>query len=79
MNTKPLIHVGLALILLGIATLTYQGASHTSREKIVDIDRLQAGAGTTKTIPLSPLVRGLLLGGGIVLVAVGIKKWSWRH
>jgi hypothetical protein len=79
MNTKPIIHVGIALVLLGLSTLTYQGFTYTSREKVVDVDRLQAGAGTTKTIPLSPLVGGLLLGGGIVLVAVGIKKWSWRH
>ncbi len=79
MNTKPLIHVDIALILLGIATLTYQGVTYTSRDKVVDIVRLQAGADTTKTIPLSPLVGGLLLGGGIVLVAVGIKKLSWRH
>lgn len=79
MNTKPIIHVGIALILLGIASLSYQGVTYTSREKVVDIDRPQAGPDTTKAIPLSPLVGGLLLGGGIVLVAVGIKKWSWRH
>jgi uncharacterized membrane protein len=76
MNTKPIIHVGIALILLGIAAFIYQGISYTSREKVVDIGPLKANIDTRKTIPLSPLMGGLVLAGGIVLVVVGIKKSS---
>lgn len=74
MNTKPIIHVGIALILLGIVAFTYQGGGDPSREKAADIGFVQARVDTMKTMLISPLVGGLVLVGGIVLVAVGIKK-----
>ena len=76
MNTKSIIHVGIALILLGIVAFAYQGITYTSREKVVNIGPRQASADTQKTIPLSPLMGGLVLAGGIVLVVVGLKKTS---
>jgi uncharacterized membrane protein len=66
--------VGIVLIVLGIVAFTYQGITYTSREKIIDIGPFQATADTEKTIPLSPLLGGLALVGGIVLVVVGAKK-----
>jgi len=71
---NPLTLVGIALILLGIVAFAYQGITYTSREKIIDIGPIQATAETKKTIPLSPLVGGAALVGGIVLVVVGAKK-----
>jgi hypothetical protein len=69
---NPLTLVGIALIILGIVAFAYQGITYTSREKIIDIGPIQATADTKKTIPLSPLVGGAALVGGIVLVLV----WS---
>ena len=74
MGIKPITLVGIALILLGIVAFAYQGITYTSREKIIDIGPIQATADTQKTIPLSPLLGGLVLAGGIVLVIVGAKK-----
>ena len=74
MRINPITLVGIALILLGIVAFAYQGITYTSREKIIDIGPLQATAETKKTIPLSPLLGGLALVGGIVLVVVGAKK-----
>jgi len=71
---NPLTLVGIALIVLGIVAFAYQGITYTSREKIIDIGPIQATADTQKTIPLSPLVGGAALVGGIVLVMVGAKK-----
>jgi len=71
---NPITIVGIALIVLGIVAFTYQGITYTSREKIIDIGPFQASADTEKTIPLSPLLGGLALVGGIVLVVVGAKK-----
>jgi hypothetical protein len=68
--------VGIALIVLGIVAFAYKGISYTSREKVIDIGPIQATADTQKTIPLSPLLGGLALVGGIVLVVVGAKKSS---
>ncbi len=74
MGIKPITLVGIALIVLGIVAFAYQGITYTSREKIIDIGPIQATADTQKTIPLSPVLGGLALAGGIVLVVVGAKK-----
>ena len=74
MRLNPITLVGIALIVLGIVAFAYQGITYTSREKIIDIGPIQATADTQKTIPLSPLLGGLALVGGIVLVVVGAKK-----
>ena len=74
MRINPITLVGIALIVLGIVAFAYQGITYTSREKIIDIGPIQATADTQKTIPLSPLLGGLTLVGGIVLVVVGAKK-----
>ena len=74
MRINPIMLVGVALIVLGIVAFAYQGITYTSREKIIDIGPIQATADTQKTIPLSPLLGGLVLAGGIVLVVVGAKK-----
>lgn len=65
---------GIALILLGVAALSYQGITYTSEEKIIDMGPLQATAQTEKTIPLPPVLGVLALVGGIVLVVVGARK-----
>jgi uncharacterized membrane protein len=76
MGIKSITLVGIALILLGIVAFAYQGISYTSREKVIDVGPLQASVDTKKTIPFSPLLGGLVLVGGIVLVVVGTKKSS---
>ena len=76
MGIKSITLVGIALILLGIVAFAYQGISYTSREKVIDVGPLQASVDTKKTIPLSPLLGGLVFVGGIVLVVVGTKKSS---
>jgi hypothetical protein len=65
---------GIALILLGVVALSYQGITYTSEEKVIDIGPLQATANTEKTIPLPPVLGVLALVGGIVLVVVGARK-----
>ena len=71
---KPIMLIGLVLIVLGVVALAYQGITYTSREKIIDIGPFKASADTQKTIPLSPLLGGLSLVGGIFLVIRGRKK-----
>ncbi|MDD2466093.1 MAG: DUF3185 domain-containing protein [Desulfobulbus sp.] len=61
------------LIALGVIALGYQGFTYTTREKVVDIGPLQVTENKTKTFPLPPIVGGLALVGGIVLLVVGRK------
>lgn len=74
MDFKPITLIGIALILLGIVAFAYQGITYTSREKVIDVGPIHATADTQKTIPLSPLVGGAALLGGIAMVTVGAKK-----
>jgi len=76
MNTKSLIQFGIALIFLALAAFIYSGVSLTSREKLVEYGPMQATAEINSVVPLSPIVGGLVLVGGIVLVVVGVKNSS---
>ena len=71
---KPLLLAGIALILLGILGLSYNHISYTSKEKILDIGPIEATAEKEKSIPLPPLLGGVILVAGIGLVAAGYKK-----
>jgi hypothetical protein len=71
---KPIMLIGLVLIVLGFGALAYQGFTYTTREKIIDIGPIQASADTQKTIPLSPVVGGVAIAVGVGLVIVGRKK-----
>jgi uncharacterized membrane protein len=71
---KPITIVGIALILLGIVALSYNRITYTTKEKIVDIGPIEATAEKEKSIPLPPLLGGLLLIAGVGLVVVGYKK-----
>jgi uncharacterized membrane protein HdeD (DUF308 family) len=75
-KAKPIIQVGIALILLGIVAFSYQGGSDTSHEKTVDTRGIQAHIDTRQTTAISPVLGGLVLVSGIVLVVVGVKKSS---
>jgi hypothetical protein len=71
---KSIALIGVALILLGLIALAYKGITYTSREKVVELGPLQATAETEKTIPLPPILGGLSLATGVILVIVGVKK-----
>jgi uncharacterized membrane protein len=72
MKTNTLI--GIILIVLGIVAFAYQGITYTTREKVVDLGPIQVTSETTKTLPLPPILGGIALVGGIVLLVVGNKK-----
>jgi uncharacterized membrane protein len=72
MKTSMLI--GIILIVIGIIALAYQGITYTTKEKVVDIGPIQMSADKEKTIPLPPILGGIALVGGIVLVVAGSKK-----
>jgi hypothetical protein len=70
----PLGLIGIALIVLGVIALAYQGITYTTREKVVDLGPLKITAQKEKTIPLSPILGGLALAGGVVLIVVAMRK-----
>jgi uncharacterized membrane protein YidH (DUF202 family) len=71
---KPAGIIGIILIAIGIFALAYGGFSYTTREKVIDAGPLQVSADRQKTIPLPPILGGICLVGGIILVLAGNKK-----
>jgi uncharacterized membrane protein YidH (DUF202 family) len=71
---KPAGIVGILLIAIGIIALAYGGITYTKREKVIDAGPLQVSADREKTIPLPPILGGICLVGGIVLVVAGGRK-----
>jgi hypothetical protein len=71
---KGTLLLGIALIVLGVLALAYQGITYTKREKILDIGPIKATKETEKTIPLPPVLGGLALAGGIVLVIAASRR-----
>lgn len=73
---KPVTLVGVALIILGVLALAYQGITYTTREKIIDLGPLKASVDKERSIPLPPIVGALALAGGVVMVFIGSRKSS---
>ncbi len=71
---KPAGIIGIILIAIGIIALAYGGFSYTTREKVIDAGPLQVSADKQKTVPFPPILGGICLVGGIVLVLAGNKK-----
>ena len=71
---KPLTIVGIILIALGVIALAYQGITYTTKEKIVDIGPLKVEATKEKTIPLPPVLGGVAVAAGVVLLIVGARS-----
>ena len=66
--------LAIILIIVGIVAFAYQGITYTSREKVVDLGPVQVTAEKTRTFPLPPIVGGIALVGGIILLLMGSKK-----
>jgi hypothetical protein len=71
---KPIMIIGVLLMVLGVIALAYEGITCTTREKVVDIGPLKATVEKKKTIPLPPVLGGLALVGGVVLVIAGSRR-----
>jgi uncharacterized membrane protein SirB2 len=66
--------VGIIFIVLGVLALAYQGIRYTTQEKLIDIGPLKVTAAEKKTIPLPPIVGGIALVAGIVLILADRTK-----
>jgi hypothetical protein len=71
---KPMSLAGIVLVVLGALALAYQGITYTHREKVLDIGPIHATKDTEEQIPVPPILGGLALVGGIVLLVAGAKR-----
>ena len=71
---KPATIVGIFLIVLGVVGLALGGFSFTEKEKVLDLGPIEATAEDKETVPIPPLLAGLALVGGVVLVAASARR-----
>jgi drug/metabolite transporter (DMT)-like permease len=71
---KPATIVGIFLIVLGVVGLALGGFSFTQKEKVLDLGPIEATAEDKETVPIPPLLAGLALVGGVVLVVASARR-----
>jgi len=74
MRRTPLIAIGIILVVLGAVALIGKNISWTQRETLVDVGPVKVTADSKKGLLLSPILGGIALAGGAVLLAVGARK-----
>ena len=74
MQRKLLIAIGVVLAVLGAAFLIWPNLKYTQRETLVDVGAVNITADTKKSVPISPILGGVLLAGGAVSIVVGVRK-----
>jgi hypothetical protein len=65
---------GLVLIVIGLIGLLWGGISWTDERTVVDLGPIEARAEERETIPISPIVGGIALVAGIVLLVVPSRR-----
>jgi len=65
--------IGILLIIVGSAMLIWTGFTYTRKEKIIDAGPIQVSADREKTVNWPPYLGGILVIGGIVIIAVSKK------
>ena len=72
---KPAGIVGIILIAIGIIALAYGGyTSFTTQENVAKLGPIEINKHEKHPVPLGPIIGGVCLVGGIVLVLAGNKK-----
>jgi uncharacterized membrane protein YidH (DUF202 family) len=70
MNGRMLL--GVALIVIGIIALVYQGFTYTTHKKVLDIGPIQATKEEHQTVPVPPVI-------GIIAVISGVAVLALRR
>ena len=73
---KPANWLGILLVVVGALLLVYQGINYTRQKNVLDVGSVHVTADTHERIPVPPIVGGLALVGGVVLLAVGARSKS---
>lgn len=73
MQTK---YLGIALVAIGVLMMIYTGFNYVTTEKVVDLGVIEINKQNNHPVQWSPIVGGVLIVGGIILMAVSKKSNS---
>ncbi len=65
---------GVICLVLSIVSFVYQGIDYTKEEQVVKLGNMEITAQQKKSIPLHPILGGVFLVSGIILIYIGTKK-----
>jgi uncharacterized membrane protein YidH (DUF202 family) len=65
--------IGIVMIVIGIVMMIYTGFNYVTTEKVVDIGPIKINQEKSHPVKWSPIIGGVLLVGGIVVIATGRK------
>ena len=68
--------VGFLLVVFGVLALVYGGISYNRQRTVIDVGSFKATATEQKNVPLSPIVGGIALLGGVLLLVAPRKRLS---
>ena len=71
---RPGTVLGALLILAGVIALSLGGFSFTTRDKVAEVGPVEVAAQRRPPVPLPPLLGGLAIVGGVVLIVVSSRK-----
>ncbi len=64
---------GVILIVIGVVALVFQGITYTKHKKVLQVGSFQATTEEHKTIPVPPIIGGIAVVAGVVLLIAGRK------
>ena len=72
---RPLMAIGLVLVILGVLALGYQGVAWiTTRDTVAQAGPFTIQADRQHAIPLAPIVSGLCIVGGVICMVAGASR-----
>ena len=69
-------NLGILLVVLGVLALAYGGFSYSQQRTIMDVGAFKATTTERKSFPLSPVVGGIALLSGVLLLVVPRSRAS---
>jgi uncharacterized membrane protein len=73
---RPLVMIGLLLVVLGIVALAIPSFTFFTTERVADVGFLKIDVSRPHTIVFNPIVGGVALVGGVFLIMVGRRSAS---
>lgn len=66
--------MGFVLVVLGVLALVYGGITYNRERTVLDMGPIRATATEQRNIPLSPIVGGIAIVGGLALLMVQRRR-----
>jgi hypothetical protein len=71
---RPGTVIGGLLILAGVIALSVGGISFTTRDKVAEVGPVQVTTEHERSVPLFPVLSGLAIAAGVVLIVASSRK-----